>query len=192
MGGDDSKDNLIRLSIEDHYMAHILLSESFQKGEPWRRTNLASAIFIKKEIDNWEKMLEYRESLLGEGNPNYGNNWSDEKKKEQSEKIHKLWSDLENRKKIMKPKGDTSRMGRHDKRAEKNPFYNKTHTDETRKKLSELRMGKKPSNIRMVSIDGNIYNGLKEASSFTGIKETTIWHRINSKNKKYENYKYIG
>jgi hypothetical protein len=44
----------------------------------------------------------------------------------------------------------------------------------------------------MVSIDGNIYNGLKEASSFTGIKETTIWHRINSKNKKYENYKYIG
>jgi len=30
-----------------------------------------------------------------------------------------------------------------------------------------------------------------DAEKETGIKATTIRHRINSKNKKYENYKYI-
>jgi len=78
-----------------------------------------------------------------------------------------------------------------DRSSEKNPFYNKTHTDETRKTLSEKRMGKKPQNIKKIFIFGNIYNGLTEASTKTGIKGTTIWHRIHSKNKKYENYKYI-
>jgi hypothetical protein len=191
MGGDNINDNLIKLSIEDHYIAHILLSECFEKGSPLKRSNLASAIFIKKSIDNREVLLEYRESLKGEGNPNYGNNWTVEQKKEQSKKVTIKMKNLETLEKMRKPKSDTSKMGKYDKSGENNPFYGKTHSEDTRKILSKSRIGKKPSNTRKILIEGNIYDGLTEASIGTGIKGTTIWHRIHSKNKKYENYKYI-
>jgi len=69
-----------------------------------------------------------------------------------------------------------------------NPFYGKTHTEETKKKLSEKRMGKKPTNMKQVIIDGITYESLSEASRQTGIPSPTILWRINSKNKKYENY----
>lgn len=191
MGGDNIDCNLIKLSIEDHYIAHILLSECFEKGNPLKRSNIASAILIKKGIDNPEMLIEYRESLKGEGNPNYGNNWTVDQKKEQSRKVTMKMKNLETLEKMRKPKSDTSKMGKYDKNGKNNPFYGKTHSEETRKILSEKRKGKKPSNIKKVLIEGKIYEGLNEASIQTGIKGTTIWHRIHSNNKKYENYKYI-
>lgn len=75
-----------------------------------------------------------------------------------------------------------------DKSGNNNPFFNKTHSDETKKKLSEKRKGKKPSNMTPVMIDNIIYESLAEASRQTGISSPTILWRINSKNKKYENY----
>jgi hypothetical protein len=191
MGGDDSMDNLIELSIEDHYTAHMILAECFDKGNPLRRSNFAAAILIKRGMNNPEKLLEYRESLKGKGNPNYGNNWTDEQKKIQSDKIIKMWSNPENLKKIMKPKLDSTKMGKHDKSGEKNPFYGKKHSKKSLEIMSEKRKGKKPGNIKKILIEGNIYEGLQAASNATGIKGTTIWHRIHSENRKYENYKYI-
>lgn len=75
-----------------------------------------------------------------------------------------------------------------DKSGEKNPFFGKQHSEETKKKLSELRRGKKPTNMKQVIIDDVIYESLAEASRKTGIPSPTILWRINSKNKKYENY----
>jgi group I intron endonuclease len=77
-----------------------------------------------------------------------------------------------------------------DRMNEKNPFYGKKHSDESKKKIGESKKGKKPSNIRKIEIDDIIYKGLDEASIATEIKTTTIWYRIRSKNKKYESYKY--
>ncbi len=71
-----------------------------------------------------------------------------------------------------------------------NPFYNKTHSDATKKSIGEKRKGKKPSNTRLISIDSIIYNGLNDASKALGIKNTTIWHRIKSNNPKYKDYNY--
>ena len=76
----------------------------------------------------------------------------------------------------------------YDRQFEKNPFYGKTHSEETKKKLSEKRMGKKPTNITQVKIDSILYESLAEASRQTGIPSSTILWRIKSKNKKYENY----
>lgn len=77
-----------------------------------------------------------------------------------------------------------------DRTGVKNPFYNKTHSDEIKRILSEKRKGKKPSNIKPFYIDDIKYLSLKDAEIATGIKATTIRHRIISKNKKYEKYKY--
>ena len=69
-----------------------------------------------------------------------------------------------------------------------NPFFGKQHSEETKKKLSEKRKGKKPTNMTQVKIDNTIYESLSEASRQTGIPSPTILWRIKSKNKKYENY----
>ena len=189
MGGNDYKDNLIELSLDDHYTAHLLLSDCYDGL--YKQQNIAAAIFIKGYLDNLDKLNEYQKTLSGSNNPNYGNRWTDEKRKMHSDKIKEMWANPDNLKKIMKPKLDTSKMGKHDKRGEKNPFYGKTHSDEVKDKLSKLKKGKKPSNTKWLEIDGNTYHGLTEASNHTGIKSTTIWHRIKSNNKKYEGYKYI-
>jgi thymidylate synthase len=187
MGGDNSNDNLVELSLDDHYIAHLMLSDCYD-GK-YKQKNIASAIYIKGYLDNLDKLEEYQKTLKGECNPNYGNSWTDEKRKVHSEKIKQMWDNPTNLKKIMKPKSDTSKMGKYDKRGQNNPFYAKTHTDETKQKLSELRKGIKPSNTNYIEIDGVVYYGLTDASTATGIKPTTIWYRIKSKNIKYSGYK---
>ena len=75
-----------------------------------------------------------------------------------------------------------------DKSGVNNPFFGKQHSEETKKKLSENRKGKKPTNMTQVKIDNVVYESLSEASRQTGIPSPTILWRIKSKNKKYENY----
>lgn len=186
MGGSDSIDNLIELSLDDHYKAHILLSECY--NGKYKRENLASAIMIKGYLDNIEVLTEYQKSLIGDGNPNFGKKWDENKKKLASKRVKEYWSIQSNKEKIKKPKSDSSKMGKYDKNGQNNPFFGKTHSAETKQKLSKLKKGIKPINTLYIEIDGVIYYGLKDASVATGIKPTTIWHRIKSKNIKYIGY----
>lgn len=139
----------------------------YGKIGPWKGKKLPKEMI--------QKQLESRRSYKGEGNPNW--------KGGVSKKQCKCGKDIT-------PSNKTCAECR-DRSGKNNSFYGKTHSEETRKILSEKRKGKKPSNIKKISIEGNVYEGLRAASIATGIKETTIWHRIHSKNKKYENYKYI-
>jgi hypothetical protein len=77
-----------------------------------------------------------------------------------------------------------------DKSGENNPFFGKQHSHETKKKMSEKRIGKKPSNMKQVVIDGVVYESLSESSRKTEVPKPTILWRIKSKTKKYENYNY--
>jgi hypothetical protein len=186
MGGDNSNDNLVELSLDDHYTAHILLSDCYD-GK-YKRENLAAAIMIKGYLDNLDLITEYQKSLNGNGNPNYGKSWNDAKRTEVSKRVKEYWSIDSNKIKIRKPKSDSSKMGKYDKNGSNNPFYGKKHSDDVKKKLSELKKGSKPNNTLYIEIEGNVYYGLSEASKASGIKATTIWHRIKSKNDKYKDY----
>lgn len=63
-------------------------------------------------------------------------------------------------------------------------------TEEHKAKLSEAaRHRKSPSNHAIISIDGVIYNSLKEASEATGVKYNTIQKRL--KNPNFSNYYYV-
>lgn len=138
----------------------------FGKVGYWKGKN------IPKEMI--QKQLDSRRSYTCEGNPNW--------KGGISKKKCKCGKDIA-------PNNETCAECR-DRSGINNPFYGKTHSEETKRKLSENRKGKKPSNTRKIEIDGVVYEGLNDAYIATGIKGTTIWYRIHSKNKKYENYKY--
>lgn len=142
-------------------------------------------------------------SRPGESNPNYGNKWSDEKKKKSSEIVKQEYASGK-RKKYKLGKTNKELFG--EEKAEemskrlsdiaskrvgdKNTFFGKKHSEETKEKLRKINLGKKPTNTKIVIIDGIKYEGLTEASKTTGIKPTTIWYRIKSKNPKYKEYKY--
>lgn len=78
-----------------------------------------------------------------------------------------------------------------DKSGKNNPFYGKKHSEKTKKRLSEKRMGKKPTNMKQVVIGNIIYESLADASRQIGIPSPTILWRINSKNDKFADYKYV-
>lgn len=73
----------------------------------------------------------------------------------------------------------------------KNPFFNKSHSDETKRILSEKMKGKKPINMRKVIIDNITYESVTDASRNLSVSPGTIIFRIKSKSKKFESYNYV-
>ncbi len=92
MEGSDKKQNLIQLSYQDHYNAHLILAECFLKGDKNRGYNYASAKLIvgcvkqylsKRYEDiseHWEGFwdlahTEVSELNRGENHPQYGDKY---------------------------------------------------------------------------------------------------------------------
>lgn len=73
----------------------------------------------------------------------------------------------------------------------KNPFFGKQHSEETKKKLSDKRVGvyTGEQNIPII-IDDVEYRSAGEASKILNIPMVTIRWRVISKNKKFINYRY--
>lgn len=73
---------------------------------------------------------------------------------------------------------------------DKNSFYGKTHSDETRQRISAAKLGVKPTNVRPVEIEGVIYPSVTEAGRQLGVVPATILHRLKSANPKYTTYRF--
>lgn len=74
---------------------------------------------------------------------------------------------------------------------EKNPFFGKTHSEETRQRLANANKGKLPVNTNQIEIDGIVYKSQAEAARQLGVCVATITHRLKSKNIKYSGYHVI-
>lgn len=74
---------------------------------------------------------------------------------------------------------------------EKNPFWGKTHSAETKGKIRRKRLGIKPPNEIRVSIDGVIYRSVSEAARQLGIHLTVVCWRCKSKNPKFNDWMYL-
>jgi group I intron endonuclease len=76
----------------------------------------------------------------------------------------------------------------------KNPFYGKQHTQVTKDKLAAgmRERGLLPTNSRSVSVDGNIYPSLTEASRQLEISPALMVYRLNSVKPKYSQYVYVN
>jgi group I intron endonuclease len=126
---------------------------------------------------------------IGEKNGMYGKTHTNEVKKMNSElkkgntyRIGKKASD-ETRQKM----SENAKL----KIGEKNPFYGKHHSEETIQKIKEKSKGRLPPNTIEITIDGFFYISMSEAARQLNIPTPTILWRLNSKNPKFDNYKYF-
>lgn len=73
----------------------------------------------------------------------------------------------------------------------KNHFYGKHHSEETKEKIRQSNLGKyNGSQEKIVIIENIEYKSLSEASRILNINASTILFRIKSKNKRFINYNY--
>lgn len=74
---------------------------------------------------------------------------------------------------------------------EKNPFFQKKHSEETKNKIRLQKLGKRNINQeKPVIIDDIEYVSLSEAGRQLNINLSTLLFRIRSKNLKFEKYNY--
>jgi len=131
----------------------------------------------------------------GEKNGMYGRTHTDE--------VKRLYSEMH--------KGNTYRLGKKasqetkekmsviasERLGEKNPFFGKHHSEETKQKVRETKQKNRekngptiPKNARKVLIDGETYITVTEAGIQLKVCTATILHRIKSPNPKFSGYKY--
>lgn len=156
---------------------------------------------LGNHLINWynglteEEKLKRNENIKGENNPNYGNSWSDEQKQHASNIRKEMFENG-----YIHPQKGTHiseeqkqhlskiRLGKYT--GKDNPFYGKTHSEETRKLLSEQRKGKPyiGNQNKKFGIENVLYNSLSEASRKLDIGIATIRWRLKSKNPRFKNY----
>lgn len=127
---------------------------------------------------------------FGERNGMYGKTHTEEIKRLNSE-LKKGNTYCKGKKLSDETKQKLSNIRKNNYTGEDNPFFGKHHTDETKEKIREKNKGRLPPNIMRISIDGNIYISMTEASRQLNIPTPTILWRIKSKNPKFDNYKYF-
>jgi len=119
---------------------YVRFREKFSKMVSEKLTGVPKSITHRDNLSKSKKgtkmpesfVLNLKETMKGENNPNYGNKWTDEMKKESSEKrkgipSKVIWTDE------MKKESSEKRKGK----------YN--GTEETKKKISETLTGRKAS-----------------------------------------------
>jgi len=73
---------------------------------------------------------------------------------------------------------------------DKNPFFGKKHSQETKERLSEKRLGILPTNLRKVVIDGCVYDSVTEAARQFDVCPATVVFRIASKSERFKDWTY--
>lgn len=73
----------------------------------------------------------------------------------------------------------------------KNPFFGKHHSDETKANLSKQLAGTLPPNTRKVEIDGVVFISMTEAARILGVCVGTILFRVKSSTTRFKSYKYV-
>ena len=153
VGGKDEKLNLVNLPAREHFICHLLLPKIYKKTQfEYKLWNAINRFIHGNNMKNKIKITSNQYRIIkenyskfckiqykGEGNPNYGNKWSDEQKRNLSNK--KKGKTLEERigkekALLVKKKMSESQKKREHKKGFKQSL-------ETRLKMSIIRKGKK-------------------------------------------------
>lgn len=143
---------------------------------------------MKWEAKTEEEKEAYSQKMRGRGNPNFGNKWSDEQRQHASKikkeyfKTHdnfikgKTLEEAYGKEKAEQIRQKMSEIASQ-KTGEKNPFYGKHHSEEQKKKWSEMRMGQIPADAKKVLYNDTLYNSAMECSKDIGVNYLTVTYR---------------
>lgn len=129
LGGDDSPNNLVELTLREHYIAHLLLSKMYG-GEAARKMYYALWIMLLQEKKKGSRIFEmYRQKYIDEAlkkqivTEETKQKISKAKKGKPVTRTDKLLADWERRK--------IAELGTG------NPMFGRKHSEETKKKISD-------------------------------------------------------
>lgn len=194
MKGSDEPSNLVKLTPEEHYIAHKLLAKIYPTNYKIIKSLLCMGMKANSHERHFNKSFgwarrQFSKLQSGSGNPFYGKTHTLEHK-EYMRNLMKgrkcEWRDKISRTKKENPIEFTIEHRRKISIAnsgENHGMFGKTHTLESRRKISESRKGIIPSNARSVTINNITYSSIAEASAKTGISKYKIRQmRLNCEN----------
>jgi hypothetical protein len=173
LGGDNSKQNIVKLTCEEHFLAHQLLVKIYPDNK--KLIFAAHAMTISSKKHNRINNKEYA--------------WLKKLKSAEMRILHtgRVVSDISKRKMSEAKKGKVSGFN--------NGFYGKTHTEEYKNKKSEQQkmkqIGENNSNVKEWNIkfpDGTI-NTIKCLKKFCSSLDVTVY---KMRTNKVDGYEFIG
>ena len=155
--------------------------------------------------ERWESKTEeekkqYSEKYKGEKNPNYNHRWNEQQRRHLSEfqkehsKTHppiqkgRTFEDVygeEKAKELKKQLSESASL----RTGEKNPFYGRHHSEETRKLISEKNKGNECPTKKKVVYNGKIYDSAASCSNEIGICMGTVAYRCRNQLYGFAYYK---
>lgn len=202
-GGTNEKCNLVRMPVRYHIVAHMLLACAFpdEKGLVLAVTTMFIYREDNKQIERKEKISKISTRLISK--------FREDAARSQRNKIVSLETreKLSNINKGKRLSVETRKKISNASKGEKNGHYGKSHSLNTRRKMSEIWEIRKKKNIKkddvnnkvennptvnskkIVGPDGTIYNSMKIASKFAGIDRSTLRRWI--KEFPERGYKYL-
>lgn len=171
--------NIVLLTAREHFLAHRLLWRIYKD----RSTALAfhKMMSINKNQNRITSSKGYEEARLAFRLTNIGNQYGKGKKRVVSEEQRKKHSI------IMKGKFS----------GDKNPFYNKKHSEETKDKIRKSRKGLNQDKIwnyigkKILLKDGLIvaeFDTSQEVAKFIGCSHSNVRHVLSGKQKTAKGY----
>jgi len=171
--------NIADASFGDSLTNHPLREEIISKIKK-TLNDKNSAMSVEERKEKWGRQ--------GDKNGMYGRHRTEEEKRHLSEINKGRPSKLKGIPKTEEHKRNISktRIENGVAKGEKNPFYGKHHSAETKRKLSEIHKGKIPSNARKVKVDEQIFESVTECSKHFSVCKGTVLSRIKSKHWNWE------
>lgn len=144
-----------------------------------------------KRLTDWTKSLTPEERVKFFStypNPMQGRNHTEETRKKMSKAkkgrpngLAGIPKSAEHRKKISE--NAKKRVG------DKNPFYGKKHSEETKEKIREINKGRIPPNTRKFYAEGVVYPSMSSAARAYGVTPSLFTYR--SRSDKYPEFYYL-